>query len=653
MVLAAAGSAQSGGDTPPAWRADAYDGGEAGIGLLEAVRETLERDPNLLLQEQDTKSQEGRVLEAAGDFDWFLSGQLSWEHRLQALRQSVIEGQQDVRNQVADAQVESCQEEDRLTLKLQELTAAQTTMGIDISTDIGFDAQITLLEAAILSADNAILQRELENTRNNLLTTEISLTQDDLAAANQVCQESGATLVRLGEVPKDEDFDIGRANIRLEKLNRSGILFAPYLNAAYDSTQYVGKHNGFITPALDPFGQPLISPSGIPLDRLISFGGKDIDDIYTFDLGFEVVLPLGQGRGRVATAGFEKAASIDLDASELILEHGASESVLNTLFAYWNLVAAAEQVVVLEDSVGLQGGLRGTTEALIEANELPGAELARSRASEANSLAQLEGAYRDLATARLDLVEAMGYTVDDLGTLPVAIEPFPEGPSPEEIAALGEDLIQSAMERRLDLAASRSLTESGLVLAEAATTALRPRIDLTLGAWYIARGEKTASDAIDATASNPSWRVAFALDRPLGNRTARGRLAQSEALVHQRQISEEDLARRIRIAVGRALASLEDAMDQQAKAEESVAAYQRVVEVEVEKLKLGETTLIDSILTEQQQTSARLALISARFQVATLIAQLRFETGTLIEQVNGASGVNLENLTTLPEGGRL
>jgi hypothetical protein len=57
--------------------------------------------------------------------------------------------------------------------------------------------------------------------------------------------------------------------------------------------------------------------------------------------------------------------------------------------------------------------------------------------------------------------------------------------------------------------------------------------------------------------------------------------------------------------------------------------------------------LIDTLITEQQQTESRLGLIGARQDLAQLIAQLRYETGTLLD----AGAVALPNLTTPPAAG--
>lgn len=634
----------------PEWEPQVFVATPEGIGLLKAVQWTLEQDPNLLLRTEEARTREGFSLELAGAFDWIVNGQASWDHREQKLRQSAIDFERDKRRQIADVQAVACDLESDLATELDDLARAQTSTGVDITTDAGFNAQLRLLEAAILAADNAIVRQSLERTRANLITTEIDLTTMALAEARQACSRAGEDLQRLGRVPEEEEFDIGRLELRAEKLSRSGILFGPFLRWAYDSTDFIGKRRGFLVPALDPQGRPLVSPSGIPLERLIDFGGKNIEDLHTFDLGFEVNLPLLRGRGRNATGAAATAAEIDFQASELVLEHSASESVLNTAFAYWNLVAAQERVRILETSVTLQESLVGTAQALVDAEELPAAELARGRAGEANARAQLLDARRNLTTAQIDLVRAMGLTVSDPLALPVAGDPFPPAPEREGLLNLAETLLKEALDRRLDLQATRSLVDSGLVLSEAAATDLRPRLDLTAAGWWTARGEGSPSAALDRTASEPSWRLRAQLEKPLGNRTFKGRLIQQQALLGQRRVSEADLARLIRVAVVRTLGSLAEGVDQLRYAESAAEAFEQTVGTEMEKLKVGETSIIDANLTEQQRTEASLAVVFARLQVATLLAQLRFETGTLVEHdaQSGDNKVTEDSLRLLP-----
>jgi outer membrane protein TolC len=49
------------------------------------------------------------------------------------------------------------------------------------------------------------------------------------------------------------------------------------------------------------------------------------------------------------------------------------------------------------------------------------------------------------------------------------------------------------------------------------------------------------------------------------------------------------------------------------------------------RLKAGDSSLIDSIITEQQTTAAKLAYITAQQDYATLLASLRHEAGLLVQ----------------------
>ena len=642
--------AAEGRDTEAPYEPPILSSDEERIELLNAVRLTLDNDPNLLLRAEDVEAQFGLFQEQTGAFDWTLIGQVQYEHREQELTEGAKAAERDKRNQIRDVAAVACPEEQNLALKLEELEAAQTTPGVDITTDEGFNTQLRILEALINAADEEAERMALEQLRDNFITTELVKTEEAFLQARQVCSEAQATLERIGDIPEEEDFDIGRLDLRLEKLGRRGIHWTPFIKGAFQSTQFIGKRDGFFVPAEDPLGQPLISPSGIPLERLIDFGGKNIEDLYIFEVGFEVNIPLLRNRGRAAVAAPETAARIDWDASEALLKHAATESVLNTIFAYWNLVAAQEQVRILETSVDLQRQVAEITLALIEAEELPGAEEARALAGLANARAQLQSAARDLITARLDLVEAMGLSVRGEENAPVASTAFPRPPRREGIEQMDAGLVREALASRLDLEATRWLVDSGKVLARAAVINLRSRFDLTLGTSARARGESSLSEATD-TWVVPSWKLAAFAEKPFGNNSAKGRLVQAEAQVRQRQISASDLERLVSIAVVRTLHALAETLDQLAHAESAATQFERAIATELEKLRLGETTLLDAILTEQQRTSAQLALVAARFQVATLIAQVRFETGTLATRYEDESRVTWETLTSLPRLG--
>jgi outer membrane protein TolC len=636
----------------PPYRPPIHSPAVARIELIEAVRLTLGNDPNLLLSGEDVRLQQGVLQELSGQFDWTLVGDLSWEHRRQELRQGTVQAEQDARSDLAFINEKSCafeMEQEELIQQITDEINMPTPPGEDRPdfSDTTLEAQIRVIDALILAAEGTDEERaeQLRRVRQGVLQRQLEASQELERRAEQSCQESAEDLERLGDVPEEEEFDTARMSLHLDKLFRNGVFLSPFLDGTYNSTAFVGKRDGFFIPREDPSVSPI---TGIPLFRFIDFGGKNVEDLYRMEVGFDINIPLLRDRGADAVAASERAASVDLEASELTLRHAASQSALQTTLAFWNLLATERQIAIIESSVALERRLLEITEALIGADELPGVERARATASVASALAQSEQVARALVTARLDLIRAMGFDVETLANAPLAAGDFPPAPRLDELGRLVEaQLASSAVQARDDVKAFNALVESGGILARAAQINLRSRLDLSTGVWAIAQGESSISEALDRWAA-PSWRVGLLLEKPFGNNIARGQLVQAEAQVRQRQISAGDLERNVRIGVVDTLGSLAQAVDELARAEEAAASYEQTISAELEKLRLGDASVLDAVVTEQQRTGAQLAVVAARQQVANLIAQLRFETGTLVTVGDQGPTITQEALTTVP-----
>ncbi len=358
-----------------------------------------------------------------------------------------------------------------------------------------------------------------------------------------------------------------------------------------------------------------------------------------------------RGRGAEAVAAGERAAVKDAEAAGLAVKHTASESVLRTATAFWALLAAQERVAILEHSVELESRLVEMTQALIEGQEMPRVELSRALAAEANARAQVESARRDLVKTRMDLALAMGVGVESETNAPLAAGPFPEVPPLDAIAMLSDAaLALGAVDRRFDLRSARVSNEAREIEARGAVLDQRSKLDLGISISSRAIAEDSWSNAADAFA-DPSYRFKLAAEHPFGNNERLGRYAQAAARLDQQAIQSVDLGRNIKLNVVLASRSLHEAAARYVQAVEAARLFRETVDGEFEKLKLGSSTLVDAIVTEQQQTQALLTVIAAQQEVATLLAQLRFETGTLVEDTEQGFAVDQPSLQSLPEAG--
>ena len=603
---------------------------DGGISLLEAVRITLENSPDIKLQAATYLLQTGVVQEQRGAFDWSFEGSVSYEYRQQELTDTVKKAEREKREELAKITPDDVRRVSDTIGALDSAVGNNGTVSCEASvcsaeflsqyqfmTDLieafGQEPGNEQLISDLVDARNALVQREQENLRESL-----SQLESDLAANVE-------QLGKLGETPKDEVIRNGKFQVGLSRTFRTGFQLNPFFDSTYEGSNFKGKP---IEPDL---------------------GGKGVEDLFNSRVGINFTFPLLRGRGRDQVAAGERSAEIEREAKLASLQHQASLSVLRTIQAYWGLRAAQDRLDVEELSVSLQERLVTVTGDLVAAGELAGVEEARNGASRSRSQARLEDARRALSAARVGLAKAMGVAVtaeDD--TLPLASDEFPAlGGSmlPPSGALVG--VVSTALEARRDLQASRHLAESGQVLTRASELDQRALLDLTGSTWMTALGEKSYGKSIENWVG-PSVSAELKFEMPIGNNQREGRYAQSRADLQTREINLADLERIIELSVVNEIRALESAVEAVRLAQQSVGFYESLVDAQFDLLRAGEISVVDAILTEDQQAAAQRDLVAARGALARIIAQLRFEMGGLVSYDGDTSQIIPGALTTLP-----
>ena len=454
-------------------------------------------------------------------------------------------------------------------------------------------------------------------TSQNPFSTELAYLQSFTGATGTGVTSSDVSAVKQVSSSLGLDTEVG-------KLFRTGVSLTPFFSSSSDGSSFTDGSGGGIS------------------------GGAG-GDLRTFKAGVSAVLPLGRGRGRDATAGFERAAQFDYRASDHTQRHQVAVSALSVVLAYWNLRSAQETRDVAAASVVLQEALVEATEQLIAGGQLAASDLFRTQASEARARAQLGNAALDLHDAQIQLASVMGVAVSAReATWPLARDEFPALP---DLQVLDADavivLADMALERRDDLLAAIASQESGAVLVRQAETNLRPQLDVAASTHNTALVEQGASQALGRWAG-PSVSVGLEYERPFGNNFFEGQLLQREAETRQREISQLDLRRRVQLAVIQVARSVQQAARRVEQASAAAEFYRDTLDAEIERFRAGEATLVDTILTEQQLTDAELTRVGARAELASLIAELRFETGELVEHTDeGSLGIE-PSLVSVP-----
>jgi outer membrane protein TolC len=594
------------------------------ISLIEAVRLTLLHEPNIKLAQETVLLRRGIAQIERGAFDPLLTGTASYE----LLQEELTSAEKSAEQERRDAALQEAENATQLRSEIEQAVIDLENLQRDpegyLVSDPGLRSRVAFLNTLINSQTDPVLRQALIDARSQQIADELEDQRARLADARADEENAITAFENLGAIPDVKQSHIGALSFEYLRPFRNGILFGPFVRAGYDAFQFRGKR------------------------KQSEFGGTGVEDSYRFDVGFTIDVPLMRGSGEESVAAFERATNIDYQASIDALTHSASAAVLNTLVAYWNLVAAQEQVDIANRTLVLQTQLVETSRALIEGDELPRAELSRVLASQSTFNAQVLTAESNLAQARVRLARAIGLNVESEANAPLAADSFPVPPAEELVDAMEpEEIVDEAVDLRFDHRSAVQLAESGRVLWRAAELDLRPILDLNGELSYNAVGETTIGDAVDKWVG-PSFRVGALFERPMGNNAAEGRLLQANASYSQRRIQAGDLARTIRGNVVGTLRALQETVEQMGRAQSAVDYYRATIDTEYEKFRLGSSTLIDTIVTQEQQTSALLSLLSARQSYATLLAQLRFETATLVEETDTGWNVAPEDLVTVP-----
>ncbi len=631
-------------DVPPVEAAPVLTFGADGVSLDEALRLTLRHDPTIQLSAADADRLAGFAQEQAGIFDTAITGGVEYSYRVQELTESRKEDERNKRRKLDDF-IESAGPDvaaARSTVNLLEQILslppgseqAQVDQLAAVSPNLG--SQLKVLNALI--AGNPSQAAQLQQIRTDFLNAAFAGFRDNLTQQEKSLRIARLNRDDLGDAPDDEVFQNTRAKLQFSKLFRTGVQVAPFVDFTAEGSNFKGK------------------------ERKAEFGGKGLNDLYTTRVGSDFLLPLLRGRGGEAIAAGERAATIEAQAGTLEVEHQRAASILRTAQAYWELRAAQESLAILERSAARQGDLLKATTSLVNGGELARVELARSQAGEARARSRVLDARQRLYEARVELASALGVASSGAdATLPTAAkDPFPVAP---DAAALQPWVgATAAAGQRRDVEAAQRREEASVILQRNAVTELRSRLDLSASLFYTALGEvgDVATEALDDNERpiyrrdgfgealdrwvGPSFTLTLNYEKPLGNNSAKGRLAAREAERRTRAIETADLRRQVRLNVARTATSLIETIGRLKQTQAASQYYDQTITSELSRFRAGEATLINTIQTEQQATETDLSAIAAQQAVANLLAQLRFESGTLVTN----STVSAPTLVSLP-----
>lgn len=325
--------------------------------------------------------------------------------------------------------------------------------------------------------------------------------------------------------------------------------------------------------------------------------------------GSQLLFDFGETWNRARAAGAAADAQAETERTTL------QDVILGVKLAWFQVASARDLVGVARETLANRDAHLAQVEGFVKVGTRPEIDLAQARADRANAVVQLIGAENDHATARAQLLQAIGVTGPlDLET---SSEPYP--PLAEEDGSL-DALLAEALAARPEVGAQARQRAA----QEATLRSVRGAFAPSLAATARVDGVGARPDALDRT-----WSAGLTLTWPFleGGRT-RAEVEEARATLATLEAQDEALRQQIRL-------ELEEARLAVRAARASLEASGEVVTSARERLRLAEgryraglgsgIELNDAQVSltnaEAQEVRARFTLASARARLARALGR--------------------------------
>jgi outer membrane protein TolC len=361
------------------------------------------------------------------------------------------------------------------------------------------------------------------------------------------------------------------------------------------------------------------------------------DPFQQASVGLAVVQHLLRGAGWVGAASAIDRASGVARAAEHSVNFTAQEQAFETATAYFQLVAAGEQVALLRDSETAARQLVDQTRVLVESDQRPRADLHQLEGNLANRTRGVLEAETDRSNALYVLRTAMGLGAEgNADWHPTNGMPVAGAPPGDQ-----NDLIRLAQRRREDLIAAREITGATSADLRGAEWNTKLNLDVNGSIGYTGLLNKDgvgpffASTGRNVPGVNAG--IGVAMELPFNNTARLADRDLKRALHDEARIAAADIERRVPIDTVSALAEVKLSQAALAASNKAVENLALALGDETDRMHSGVGTVIDMVLTEDRLITARLARTANHLRYSSALSRLVFATGGMPNDAAAAS----------------
>src|SRR5579872_417884 len=367
------------------------------------------------------------------------------------------------------------------------------------------------------------------------------------------------------------------------------------------------------------------------------------------NLGFTITQPLLRGFGLAVNRRFIRIAKNEGKIANLLLRQQLIATVYGVVRLYTDLVALYEDVRVKEETLASAERLYSDTKAQVDEGTQAPVELTRANA-------QVFSVRQDLINSR-GLLEEKEAVIKNVITRRTSNDPeilnahiVPTGtievPAQDQLAPI-QDLLAQAFANRPDLQQAGVQVDNSQISLEGSRNELLPEIDLVgivqnnglagqtnpLSATIdpaLIGGYGSALEQIFAR-RYPTYGAGVNITLPLRNRVAQADVARDEIQLRQTQIRLEQFRKQAQLEVEDALVAMRRARASYEAALQTQALQQESLEAEQAKFEVGASTSFFIIQYESYLAQARSTVVVAKGAYLKARAALERAVGTILD----------------------
>jgi len=383
---------------------------------------------------------------------------------------------------------------------------------------------------------------------------------------------------------------------------------------------------------------------------------------YSSGLRAQVTQHLLQGFGFAPNTRFIQIAKNDRELSDVAFRLQTITTVDQIENMYWDLVFAYENVKVQQENLSFAKKTLGDTQKQVEIGTLAPIEVVRAQSTVASDQQTLTVALTNLQLQQLLMKNALSRTLVDPRLADAEVIPTStmEVPSEEPVAPT-EDLVNSALGHRPELAEARINLTNTDISNKAVRNAQLPSLDLfayyqgsglagTLNPAYLCanppfqQGEcpgfntprlsysGTLNELVNSNA--PDKGIGLQLSIPIRNRVGQATQMRSQFEYRQAQLRLQQLENQVRIEVRNAQFGVQQNRASVVSAQAAVDLARQSLDAEQKKYALGASTSTLVLQNEAALVQAESTLVSAKAAYEKAQVELDRATGLSLDHAN-------------------